>query len=400
MTTFEYKGIDNTGRGCRGLIEALDLKDAREKLAARGILVEKIQSAGQSETQKKRGGFNLGARAMIYRELGALLHAGLPLAHALEVLIESPELGENRGQVAGLRDRIREGAGLANALGRSSAKVTPFEQAIIEVGERAGTLEVVLDRVALFLEEQQRVRERIQTALIYPAIIFTMGIVIAVIMLGVMIPRISKMLVETGVPLPFVTRGMMAVGTWFFPVILPLIAVAVIGFFFMRYKLAREIQLRERWDRTLFKMPLIGQGYAALASLRFCRTLALLLHGGVSLVDGVGLAGRATGSSWIGRLAGESAESIRHGKNLADAIRSIPPLSLSLPGWIQAGEAGGNLQFMLDNAGNRFQLQWDRLVTRSLTILEPLLILLVGGFVLLVALSILLPVLSLNRMLM
>jgi type II secretory pathway component PulF len=147
----------------------------------------------------------------------------------------------------------------------------------------------------------------------------------------------------------------------------------------------------------LFRTPLVQRGYSALVNLRFARTLSLLLGGGVSLVDGVILAGRATGSAWVARLAESGAEALRHGKNLAEAVRAIEPLSASLPGWIQAGEASGKLENLLENAGDRYQQQWDRLISRGLSVLEPLLILAVGLFVLLIALSILLPVMSLNQ---
>ena len=109
------------------------------------------------------------------------------------------------------------------------------------------------------------------------------------------------------------------------------------------------------------------------------------------------LAGRATGSAWVGRLAENGAEALRHGKSLAEAVRAIEPLSASLPGWIQAGEASGKLEDLLENAGDRYQQQWDRLISRGLSVLEPVLILAVGLFVLLIALSILMPVMSLNQ---
>lgn len=403
MKTFEYRGFNRSQRVCKGLIEALDLKEAREKLAERGILAEKVGPVGQPRARRFRLGdaeFAVPTRAMLYRETSALLRAGLPLTHALEVLIEAPELGESRTYLASIRDRIREGSPLAKALAGVSARVSPFEQAVIEVGEKSGALDEVLERLAGFLEEQVRLRERIQTALIYPAIVLVLAVVVATLMLGVMIPRVGQLLQETNVPLPVLTRWMLAWGRWLVPVGVPLLILVAAAALAFRRQAARDPHWREEADRRLFGLPILGRGYTALVNLRFARTLALLLGGGVPLVEGVGLAGRATGSAWVGRLAEEGAESIRHGGSLADAVRTIPPLSASLPGWIQAGEASGKLENLLQNAADRFQQQWDRLITRSISILEPLLILAVGGFVLAVALSILLPVLSLNRTLM
>ncbi len=404
MITYEYKGFDSAGAVSRGLIEALDLKEAREKLATRGILAEKIDPAGRRRhlggLRVLEQGFNLEARAALYREVGTLVRAGLPLAHALEVLIQAPELGENRSRLAGVRDRIRDGSSLARALADAGKEVTPFELAVIEVGERAGTLDEVLGRLAAFLEEQQRLQERVQTALVYPFIVFLIACCVGALMLGVMIPRIGSLLVETNIPLPLITRSMIFLGKWILPLGIPALVLLALAVYFERRRVAGDAEQQVLWDRQLFRLPLWGRGYTALVNLRFARTLTLLLSGGVSLVEGLGLAGRATGSPWVGRLAEQGSESLRHGKSLADVVRAIPPLSGSLPGWLQAGEASGKLEELLANAGDRFQQQWERLVSRSLSVLEPVLILVVGGFVLVVALSILLPVLSLNRTLM
>ena len=127
------------------------------------------------------------------------------------------------------------------------------------------------------------------------------------------------------------------------------------------------------------------------------RVLAILLRGGVAAVDAMAAAGRASGSAWVEHLAATEADAVRHGSTLADAVRRIPPLSGSLPAWVQIGEASGALQRMLQHAADRLQRQWEQYVTRVLSLLEPALILLIGVFVLLVTLSILLPVISMNR---
>ena len=167
MRTYEYRGFDGAGRAARGLIEALDLKDARERLASRGLLTESVQTAHTQSTRPRhawREPFNLDARAMLYREVGALMRSGLPLAPALDVLIEAPEMGEQRARIAAARDRLREGSSLASALHAMSPAVSAYEVAVIEAGEKTGALDTVLDRLASFLEEQVRLRDRIQSA--------------------------------------------------------------------------------------------------------------------------------------------------------------------------------------------------------------------------------------------
>jgi type II secretory pathway component PulF len=166
---------------------------------------------------------------------------------------------------------------------------------------------------------------------------------------------------------------------------------------YLKQRMATEPALRYRLDQWVFQTPLVGRGYTIAVNLRCARTLSILLQGGVGLVDAMALAGRSTGSAWVAHLMQAEAESIRHGSSLADAMRRIPPLARSLPAWIQAGEASGALERLLDTAGNAYQHQWNRYVSRTLSWLEPVLIISIGIFVLLVTLSVLLPIISLNQ---
>lgn len=403
MKTYAYKGYDSTGSVRRGLVDAMDIKEAREKLAVRGILAEFLNPAGE---QGPAGLFPRGAppfgaetRVAFYRELSVLLASGMPLVGALEVLLAAPELGASAGLLAGVRDKIREGASLASALGEASPRVRSFEKAILEVGERSGSLDLMLDRLAGFLEEQQRVNERVVSALIYPAIIVVFAILVATVMLGFVVPSAARVLSEHGgQSLPLLTRVMVVCGrimVWGVPV---LVLSGFLAALYLRRKSASDPGWSSAVDQRVFRLPVVGRGYLLLVNLRCARTLAILLRGGVSLVDALPLAGRATGSAWIANLTVTESDAVRHGSSLADAIRRIPPLAEVLPAWIQAGEASGALDRLLDTAGTAMQHRWDRFVTRTLSWLEPALILGVGVFVLLVVLSVLLPILSLNRL--
>lgn len=400
MQTFEYKGFDGAGRAQKGLVEALDIKRAREKLAGDGLFAEHIVPAGESKHFRflfRSTAFAVNERTMFYREMVALLQAGLPLVAALDVLVQSPDMGATRPILAALRDKIKEGASLATALADASRKVSSYEKAVIAAGERAASLGTVLERLAIFLDEQARLRDRFVTALIYPAIIFFVAIAIAIGLLGFGIPRIANLLMEDShIALPLLTRGMIRFGSLFMHVGLPALALALAGAVFWWRTLACDPEKARDFNRRLFGVPVIGPGYAILVSLRFARTLALLLNGGVSLIDGLPLAGEATGSRWVANLVAAEADAVRHGRSLADMLRHIPPFG-SLFGWVQVGEASGALARMLDSAADRLQQQWDRFLTRRMNMLEPVLILIIGVFVLLVVLAVLLPILTLNQ---
>jgi general secretion pathway protein F len=405
MRTFAYKGFDSAGAVRRGLIEAQDLKEAREKLMARGILPGQVlpsESADGALLSSRSGiSFKAESRVAFYRELGVLLGAGLTLVAAMEILMESPELGVSPTLLAGVRDRIREGASLATALSAMAPYIKPYEKAIMEVGEKSGNLEAMLERLALFLEEQEHLREKIISALIYPAIILGFAVVVAVVLLGFVVPAAASVISEQSdkIQLPLLTRIMMLLGRVLLFGLPVALLVGLFGRSYLKQRLASDPVLRYRVDQWFFQSPLVGRGYTIVANLRCARTLSILLQGGVGLVDALALAGRSTGSVWVAHLMEAEADSIRHGSSLADAIRRVPPLSRSLPAWIQAGEASGALERLLDTAGNAYQHQWNRYVSRTLSWLEPILILAIGLFVLLVTLSVLLPIISLNQML-
>ena len=398
MTTFEYRGYDTGGHARSGLVEAADLKDARKRLAALGILPESIQSAGAPGARRaRRPAFPVEVRTMFYRELAALLGSGVALVPALDVILQAPELDRARVLLAAVRDAVREGRALSAAMAAAAAQVTAFEQAVMEVGERTGGMSAALDRLAAFLEEQEKLREKLATALLYPCVVVSLAVVIGGLVLVFLLPMVQRIFSETHLVLPLLTRVMLTGGHVFGILLLGLAAGTVAGITILRRRLRADEALRIRFDRRLFALPLIGGGWRNLASLRFVRVLGLLLERGVSLIESVPMAGRASGSAWLADCARRETAAMGQGKPLVEVIRGIEPLHPSLAAWVQAGEAGGNLTGLLDNAAQRFQQSWDRLASRGMLVLEIGMTLVVGLFVTLIALAVLLPVLQMNK---
>ena len=399
MTTFEFKGYDAAGRAQSGLIEAADLKDARKRLAARGILPENLQTATGTAGRKTRKAavFSAEVRTMFYRELAALLGSGVALVPALDVILQAPELNQARTLLAAARDAVREGRPLSAAMAAVSPQVTPFEQAVMEVGERTGGMNAALERLATFLEEQEKLREKLLTSLLYPCVVVTLAVVIGGLVLVFLLPMVQRLFTEAHLQLPLLTKIMLAGGRTLGALLLLLAAAAAAGSAWFRRRLQADADLRLRVDRRVFSIPLIGGGWRNLASLRFVRVLGLLLERGVGLIESVPMAGRASGSAWLADCARRETEAMGQGKPLVEVIRGIRPLHPSLAAWVQAGEAGGNLTGLLDNAAQRFQQSWDRLANRGMMVLEIGMTLVVGLFVTLIALAVLLPILQMNK---
>ncbi len=400
MRTFEYKGYNHAGQVARGLIQALDRKDAREKLSHQGVLAEAIQAAGEGRAwvwRRRDVLFTLDIRAAFYRELASILAAGLPLSNGLSLLMEAPEMGRNQTVVAGIGDRVSEGISFADAVADSSARVTAFERAVIETGERAGRLDEVLNRLADYLEEERQLRDRLISALIYPAIIVGLSLLVGTGLLVFMLPAFQSLLLETGLDLPWITRVVMR-GAQGVAWMLPLFVLAGgVASLWIKQRRARSSAFRVAFDRFLHRLPFLSQFYPVLVNLRFTRTLAMLLQSRVNLLEALTQAAAASGSPWVESLIDVEADAVRQGANLSDALARVPPLAGTLPGWVRAGEVSGDLTGMLEQAAQRSQHVWERRVTRTMTVIESGLVVVVGAFVFVLALSIILPILSINQ---
>ena len=390
MKTYAYRGYGAGGASCKGLVEAASPKAAREKLAKAGVLVDRLSTGGA-----RNAGLPPSRRGVLYRELASLLKAGMPLVTALGTLLKTPDLEPFAGVLASVRDQVREGSSLASALKAAVADLSPFEAATIDVAERTASMERVLEQLAVFIEVQEQLRERVQRALIYPSLVLGLGVAVAVVMLGVLVPRTQQM-IGNAAPLPALTSAMLLLGRILFPWGLALVPALALMVAWWRRRVLGDDELRVSCNRRLFALPLAGTGYRYLVSTRFARTLGILVHSGVTLVEGVPLAGRATGSAWCERLSVKASEAIRHGQTLEAAVRAMPPLADTLPGWIAVGEAGGDLSGMLEHAAERCDRRFEHFLSKALALIEPLLLLVIGAFVLLITLAVMLPVFSLT----
>lgn len=405
MKTFLYRGFHRDGGRVRGTVEALDVKDAREKLAREQIFPERIEAATDRSAGRSLAGWRqpslarVAQRAELYRALHALLRAGLPLSQALTVMLEQPDGDESlwTRDVAGVRDRIRDGASFAAALREAGAPVSDFETAVIESGERTGGLAVVLAEVADYLDDAGRIRQTLKTAAIYPAVILVLSIIVATGVMGFLIPQLTETLDSFDTRLPAITRFFMAAGQYFLPVILPALMFAGAGVWAWSRRVRLDPARMALFEERIARAPLLGRGFCLLVTTRFARTAALLLGGGLSMVETVGLAGRATGSAWLAGLLVEKSEDIRHGQSLSQALAGVPVLNHTLSSWVKAGEAAGDIPGMFRHAADRYQQLWTAYVQRAVALIEPALIILIALFVLLVALAILLPIMKLGQ---
>lgn len=391
MPTYLYQGYSAKGDRQKGRLEAHTAKEARETLIARGIYPGTLRPATRIHRK-----FSAARRAILYRELGALLHAGVPLDRALRLLAENPELAAAAEAIAALGDLVREGQDFSQGISRSIPGTRDDETAILAAAEASGTLPNVCLELADHLEEESEVADQIRTALVYPAVVATLALLVLGVLVGFLLPAYDRLLSGVNQELPALTRHVLTFGR---------VLRHPLGFTTLFALIAGGILCIRRASRQpggilphrRYQLPVLGHPLSALARARFAKTIALLLEGGIPLQRAIETAGRATGSLWLTEAARHAADQVAHGTRFSDALSQIPILSRDLPGWAAAGEASGDLAPLMRHAARGHQRAWDRGLKRALALLEPLLIVLVGLLILLVALAILLPMLRLNR---
>lgn len=394
MPTFRYQAYTTEGKSVKGRREGPSRKAVRELLLEEGILVRDIQSVTSGRVKQ----VSPSLRAVLYRELSALISAGLPLDRALEILAEHPELSAGGDALPAVRDRVREGDDFSGSLKAQVPGVSEEEAAVLAAGEAAGTLPLVAAELADSLEIESELQEQARTALVYPAVITVLALVILGVMVGYLLPTYENMLGDVDVELPLLTRVLLGAGRWIrsLPGILVLaliVAGMVIGVRRVRASTSdRVAELR-------FRIPVLGDVLSSRVRARFARTLALLLEGGVPVPTAVESAGRSTGNPWLSKKCMAAAEQISQGSRVAEAVSQVPVLQQDLPGWIRAGEVSGDLPNLLRHAALGHERSWKRGLNRLLALLEPALIIAVGLLILLVALAVLLPMLRMNQLL-
>jgi len=393
---FEYAGFDAGGKRVAGTIDSTGRKGASQLLRERGVFTTALEPLGA-----RRPGYRLwfggGQRvptaelAAATRQLATLLGAGLALDDALGTVAEQTEISLLQRTLIGLREDVRQGEALHAALARQPRIFPDLYVSIVRVGEDSGTLDQALQRMADFLENQARIRSRIQAALAYPLLMSLVGVGVLAFLFTFVVPKITRMLAEMGQALPWPTILLIEVNrifTGYWWLLLPLLAAG--SYLIDRYR--RTERGRLHIDRLLLDTPLLGRLQLLIATARFARTLATLLGNGVPLLKALEIARSLLGNSNLRRAIETAGQRIQEGGSLAVALREsalFPPMLIQVTA---AGEKSGQLEEMLLRVADSYEHQTDLAISGLLALLEPLMILVMGGIVGFVVLAILLPI--------
>ena len=398
MAAFRYEALDAGGHVVSGVLQADTPRQARALLRAQGLLPSVVDAVSAKPAQRAWGPrISAAELSLLTQQLATLLDSGLTVEQALNALIEQSTQPVTRETLAGIKAEVMAGLPLGGALDSYERSFPDFYRALVRGGEESGALPRVLQHLAGYLDARQALQQKITLALLYPVLVSVVAVLIVGGLLAYVVPQVVQVFQQSRQTLPLLTRGLIALSD-FLNVAWPwLIAGAAGGWIAARQALRRDA-LRRRWHQLLLGLPGLGALIRGVNTARFASTLAILVGGGVPLLKALQSAAGVM-SNLVLRGAVETAiVRVREGSSLARALAAenvFPPLLTHL---IASGEASGKLEVMLERAAALETQTLERRLAVFLTVLEPAMILVMGGVVLLIVLAILLPVIEVNQL--
>ena len=398
MPTYRYKGISRAGAETRGALEADTPSQARRKLHAEGVFPMSL-SEGAAGRKGSLLPSLLGRQEflpLLTRQLATLAGAGVPLVSAIQSVASQVDNPESRGVLLEVLEAVRGGSTLARALETHPGTFPDLYASMIRAGEESGTLPLSLSRLADHLEGQARTRGRVRSALTYPLLMAVVAGLVVVFLLTFVVPKIVGIFAHLGRALPWPTRLLIAVtdvlaaGWW------ALLLAAGGASLLMRRHLATE-RGRKALDAFLLRAPLTGRISFLSALSRFSRTLSTLVTGGIPVDRALRIVAPIVGNTVIAERIAASADRVVEGATLSDALRPHPEIPPALVQMVAVGEESGALGEMLSRAADAMDEETNARLARLLSLLEPLIILAMGGVVAFIVVSILLPLLDISQ---
>lgn len=406
MPVYKYKGLQQGGKPSTGIIDAESSKGARLKLRKSGIFPTEITEERQGQNaavlasapgMSRAAALSAQDRAVVTRQLGTLLVAGLPLVEALGVLIEQSGKKPVQALLADVREQIREGKALSAAMETYPRDFTPVYLHMIRAGESSGALDQILFRLADFLEQQLALKHKVTNAALYPALMLAVGLAVLFFLMTFVVPKITAVFADLHQALPWPTLILIGIssflGNYWWLLLGGVAALAVALRRFLRTPAGRA-----KADRLLLKLPLLGHLARMVAISRLASTLATMLTSGVQLLEAMGVTKRVMNNTVLEQAVEKARENIREGESIADPLKrsgEFPPLVTHM---IAVGEKSGEMEEMLRRISQIYDAEVDRVITRLTALMEPIMILAMGVIVFFIVVAILLPIFEMSQM--
>lgn len=403
MPDFSYTAIDPKGREKTGRLSAASNEDARAKLTHRNFYVVKLEDVQRERGEEKRMSFSFGRKklkskelTLFTRQLSSLVQV-TPLEEALRTIGTQNEKEHVRDRLSSVHAGLVEGQSLSESMRREPASFPPLYRAMIAAGETSGSLPNITERLADLLERQSELRGKLINALAYPIVLALVSILVVALLMIWVVPKVVEQFDDVNQQLPLVTR--IVIGTsnfmadWWLAI---LAAIVILGL--IAWRALQEPQFKYRFDSFLLRLPFFGRLMRDLHAARLSRTLSTMVASRLPIIEGLRLTTNTINNSVLCKASQDMVEAIRGGSGLSNALKNagvFPPMLVYLTA---SGEASGQLDDMLARAADYLEREFDNFTSTALSLLEPLIIVVLGGIVAVVILAILLPILQLQNL--
>ena len=402
MGAFEFTALDGTGKQRKGVLEGDTPRQIRQQLREQGFTPLAVVEVQQREAKRSRQGFmqrGISATdlALITRQFSTLVRAGLPIDEALRAVSQQTEKARIRSMLLGVRARVTEGHPLASALADFPHVFSDLYRSTVAAGEQSGRLDIVLERLADYAENRQAMMQKTMLAMIYPSFLVFASLGIVTALVTFVVPKVTQVFMDLKQELPALTKGLIALSEFMREYGLTLGLFIVVAVVVFRFLLRREGP-RRQYHRVLLRLPVLGRLIRGLNAARFARTLSILSASGVPVLDALRIASQVLSNLPMRQAVEQAAVMVREGTAIAVALdksRYFPPMTIHL---IASGESSGNLEGMLERAASSQEREVETMISAALGIMEPVLLLVMGGVVMLIVLAILVPIFDINQL--
>lgn len=401
MPEFAYQVIDTLGRDIKGKIHAADDEAARAALANKSYYVVKLDSAAARQSvltglQRRRRRLSAKQLTLFTRQFSSLIQVS-PLEEAIRTISRQSEQAHVRDILGNVHTGVVEGQRLSEAMRREASSFPALYRAMIAAGEGAGTLSLISERLASLLERQAEMRGKIIGALAYPAVLSLVAILVVMGLMVSVVPRVVEQFDNVDQQLPLLTRIVIGLSTFLASYWWVLLLV-IMAFAMLFWRALQQPQFRLFVDRNMLAIPVIGKLLRNLHAARMARTLSTMVASRLPLLEGLRLTGGTIRNKLLLQANDDIVEAVRSGGSLSGAMRAsgvFPPLLVYLTA---SGESAGQLELMLERASEYLEREFDNFTSAALSLLEPLIIVAMGGVVAIIILAILLPILQLQNL--
>jgi general secretion pathway protein F len=406
MPVYRYKGVSNKGKAVSGLLDADNVKSLKETLRQQGVFLSeyKQDKAESLASEGTRRGFKIFAGRVnprevseVTRQMAVLLRASIPAVDTLAAVARQVENQNLQRVLNEVRRAVTEGASMAAAMSQHPKVFSDLYVNMVRAGESSGTLDLVFERLADFMENQVALKSKLTGTMTYPLIMITLGIGIVSLLMVFVIPRMTAVFSEMGAQLPFATRVLINVSDFMRTYWWLVLAGGVGGvLLFNRWKNGTG---KRTWHTFLLRAPVFGSLVQMVAVARFAKTLGTLLSSGVPIIAALGIVRHVLGNVILDEQVANAMEAVKEGSSLAEPLRKsggFPPMVTHM---ISVGEESGELEQMLENVSRAYEVQVNAKITVLTALLEPIMIVLMGVVIGFIVFAVLMPMLQMNEVL-